>query len=912
MSDEPALDQFIPPYTSGEERESRATAEAARGYLGELRAFLAERQRQGDSGNAVNVLHSDAIDRLLRRLFEVAEFTYYADEGEFDARVSIAAVGGFARREMAIGSDVDLLFLHDGDEVSPYAARIAEWIQYCLWDAGLEVGAALRNLDETIAMGQEDLTAKTTVLGARFLAGDATLFHEFTTAVRDRLIPDVGAFVQELQELWQARHSKFGDSLYLLQPNIKEGAGGLRDYHTAWWAVRATEPRFQGLDDLLHVGLLTESEMAQYRNGLQFLWRVRNQLHLSTKRKTDQMSFELQESLAERLGLGLGPGPGGELPVERFMREYYLHARAVQTFSEIVLEQCAARTRPNRGTSETKPAEDGFRVAVDHLEIPHAAHLRENPVRLLTAFAIAQDHDVPLSRTARRYIREHLHLIDEDFQKDPEAAAALLRILGAPTRVMRTLMVMNEVGLLGRYLPEWEHIVCRWQHVIYHTYTVDVHSIFLVEELRRLWRGKYEQALPELTELVRNVPDLPALYLGCLLHDIGKGMGGDHSNKGADMAEQCCERLGLDADRTRRVVFVVRWHLLMSHVAQRRDLADPKVIVDLAQTCGDRENLHNLYLATFADMRASSTSAWTEWRYELLKELFERTSEFLESGGDDPRFAQSQIDARVETRRAQAARELQALGVAEARVHEFFEMMPRRYFISHTPRQIARHARVVLSLGPERAQASAVRTMRGGFSEYILCTRDARRLYSDVAGSLTAVGINILGSNVYTTRTGLALEIYRVSTPDGGEAEQQVTWDRLEEVVADVLQGRALVDTLIAQRGRPVGRPQSPSRAPAHVQIRNDVSDFYTVVDVTADDRPGLLYDLTRTLAGHDLEIFISKATTVLDQVADTFYIKGPAAKKITNPDDLVELEDELTLAARGEAQATEEPRNGS
>lgn len=902
MTGEPSLDRFIPPYAPGEERESRATAKAARSYLAELRSFLAERQRTGDSGQSINILHSDAIDRLLRRLFEVAEFTYYADAGELDARVSIAAVGGFARREMTIGSDVDLLFLHDGKDISPYAARVAEWIQYCLWDAGLEVGAALRNIDETLALAQEDLTAKTTVLGARFLAGDSILFHEFTTAMRDRLIPDVGEFLQELQKLWQARHEKFGGSLYLLQPNLKEGAGGLRDYHTAWWAVRASEPLFQGLEDLLHVGLLTESEMAEYRGGLQFLWRVRNQLHLLTQRKTDQMSFELQESLAEALGFGTSAGRSGELPVERFMREYYLHARAVQNFSEIVIEQCVARTSPRRGAPATMAAEDGFRVASDHLEIPHAAHLREKPVRLLTAFAVAQDHDVPLSRTARRYIREHLHLIDEDFQRDPEAAAALLRILGSPNRVMRSLTVMNEVGLLGRFLPEWEHIVCRWQHVIYHTYTVDVHSIFLVEELRRLWQGKYEQALPELTQLVRDTSDLPMLYLGCLLHDIGKGLGGDHSNKGADLARQCCERLGLEPERIERVIFIVRWHLLMSHVGQRRDLADPKVIVDFAQTCGDRENLHNLYLATFADMRASSASAWTEWRYELLKELFERTSEYIESGGDDPRFAQSQIDARVETRRTQSARELQGLGISETRIHEFFEMMPRRYFISHTPRQIARHARVVLSLGPERNQASAMRMMRGGFSEYILCTRDVQKLYSDVAGSFTAVGINILGSNVYTTRTGLALEIYRVSTPAGGPAERQASWDELEKVISAVLQGKTELDVLIANRGRPVGRTRPPSRKPASVQLRNDVSDFYTVVDITADDRPGLLYDLTRTLASHGLEIFISKATTVLDQIADTFYVKGPGGKKVTDAALLTRLEEDLGEAARGEA----------
>src|SRR5262249_22748414 len=238
--------------------------------------------------------------------------------------------------------------------------------------------------------------------------------------------------------------------------------------------------------------------------------------------------------------------------------------------------------------------------------------LRERPLRLLTAFAVAQDHDVPLSRTAQRLVRENLQLIDDGFRRDPESTATLLRILDAETRVTRSLMTMNEIGLLARYLPPWEHIVCRWQHVIYHTYTVDVHSIFLVEELRRLWQGKYERALPELTELMRNAEDRPALYLGCLLHDIGKGFGGEHSNKGAERARECVERLGLDPERAERIVFLVRHHLAMSHIGQRRDLSDPRMISEFAKLVGDRTNLRDLYLLTFADMRASSKSGWTE------------------------------------------------------------------------------------------------------------------------------------------------------------------------------------------------------------------------------------------------------------------------------------------------------------
>jgi [protein-PII] uridylyltransferase len=901
LSDLPALDTYVPGFAPGAPRDDGALASAVRSYLAAVRAHLAARHRAGDSAQLVNESNADAFDRLIRRLYEIAESQYFAGGGEPGPRVCLAAVGGYARREMSIASDVDLLFLHDG-EPTAFAAFLAERIQYSLWDAGVSVGCAVRTISETLELGCSDVSACTTLLGARFLAGDAGLFHRLSTAVRSELIGDLERFVRLQREAMVARHAKFGDSLYLLQPNVKEGAGGLRDYHTAIWVARATEPLVRGLGDFLHAGLLSESELREYAAALLFLWRVRNELHLRTGRKTDQMSFELQEELAR--ALGYGAQAEHELPVERFMGAYYRHARAIQNFSEIVIEQCHARVRLPVPRLSPVAVEDGFWLAEDHLEIPHGAHLRERPVRLLTAFAVAQEHDVPLSRMARRIVRENLSLVDDALRADSEASDRFMRILGARNRVMRTLMAMNEVGLLGRFLPEWEHVVCRWQHVVYHTYTVDVHSIFLVEELRRLWRGKHEKALPELTELVRSVPDLPILFLGCLLHDIGKGRGGDHSRKGQALARQCLERLGLAPERIERGVFIVRHHLLMSHVAQRRDLGDPKVIVDFARIVGDRVNLHNLYLATFADMRASSRYAFTEWRGELLRELFERTSEFLESGRDDPRRALEQVEARVERRREAARQELRDLGVGESRIEGFFEMMPRRYFVSHTPPQIARHALVGLAFREGQVVSTSVREMRGGFSEFIVCTRDVHGLYANVAGAIAAAGINILGSHVYTTRTGLALEVYRVSTPQGGEQERCEAWEELDRILRAVLKGERRVADLLARRRRPVGATRTPSKAPPAVSIRNDVSDFYTVVDITANDRLGLLHDLTRTIAAHDLEIFLSKATTVLDQVADTFYLKTEDGKKLGDAAAIEVLRrDLLAVAGEGEGE---------
>lgn len=887
----PAIDAHISQLPEPGEDKAEL-AKAAKAYLTEVREYLAHQSREGASGAAVNMANSDAFDRLLRRIAERVETEHYAEAGSFGNPVAVAAVGGYARREMSISSDVDLLFLVAG-AVDDYARRLVERVQYALWDAGVELGAAIRTVDECIQLGRDDVTARTALLGARFLTGDTALFHELGAAVRDRLIPDPEQFVNEQADAFRARHDRFGESLYLLQPNLKEGAGGLRDYHVALWVARAADPNVRDLQDLLHTGLLAETELAELRKALDFLWRVRNALHLLPGRKTDQLTFELQEQLAG--GFGYAEDGSSELPVERLMRDYYQSARAIQTYAEIVIEQCQVQVKRNPAPRTIREVEDGFRIVGDHLEIPHAAHLRERPVRLLTAFAVAQDEDVPLSRTAQRLVREQLDLVDDAFRTSPEARDALLRVLANEHRVMRSLMTMNEVGLLARYLPEWEHIVCRWQHVIYHTYTVDVHSIFLVEQLRRLGKGEYEDSIPDLTELVRSNHDKPALFLGCLLHDIGKGYGvPDHSAHGVGLARSCLARLGLASERTERILFIVEAHLLMSHIAQRRDLSDPKVIVEFARRVGDRENLHNLYLATFADMRASSEAGWTPWRRGLVRELFERTSEFFEAGADDPRRAAEQVEARVERRREAAVAEMRNAGVDEQTALEFLGEMPRRYFIAHTPRQIARHMEVAFRLGPRRPVETAHREMRGGFSELIVCSRDQHGLYGRVAGSITAAGMNILGSNAYTTRGGIALEVYRLTTPSGSDEDREQRWLQLVETLEGVMSGKLDLEEVLARRRTPVGVRRIPSRSPPSVSIRNDVSDFYTVVDLTSDDRLGLLYDLTRTLAAHELEIFISKATTVLDQVADTFYVKGPGLKRLTDPVALAALETAL------------------
>jgi len=893
-------------------------------YLAEVRAHLEWLHRTSGSGRRVNEANSDLMDRLIRRLFSLAEEIHVARGHQVERDLAVIAVGGYARREMSIHSDVDLLILYR-NELTPFVQHVSERMQYWLWDAGLSVGCATRTIEETVDLGLEDVTVRTAVLTARFLCGDGEFFHVFADSIRDELLPDPAAFVIEQQELMRERQLEYGNSLFLLQPNVKEGAGTLRDYHAAYWVARGTQPSVRDVDDLLHFGLLTETEMNEYRDALEFLWRTRNELHLRARRANDQMSFERQEEAAEGLGYGSmaeayeKPKPevrpqstskanpiddvalepdDPDLPVERFMRDYYRHARAIKSYSELVIDQCAQRVLPPdpKLASEVE-VEDGFGLYNDNLTIPHAAHLREDPVRLLRAFLIAQRHQVGLSRMAQRLVRENLSLMDEDVRSSTEASELFMQILGSESRVMRTLMSMNDVGLLAQFMPEWEHIVCRWQHVIYHTYTVDVHSIFLVEELRRLWRGKYARAMPALTELMQEVEDRPAVFLGCLLHDIGKGFGGDHSNKGVVRAIPAIERLGLSKERADRVLFIVKHHLLMSHLAQSRDLSDAKLILELAQICGDRTNLRNLYLATFADIRASSVDAWTDWKGQLLRELYERTAEMLETGAERPDQAVALLEARVERRRDGARTELARLGVGDAKIDSLFAELPRRYFLSHTPRQIARHAQVILRYGDATRLVTSSRDMKGGFTEFIFCTSDIHGLYSRVAGVLTACGLNILGSHVYTTSGGLALEIYRTHTPRGGPEERAMIWSEVESCLERVLTAEVEVGELVRRRRRPVGSTRPPSRKEPRVLVTNSESEFYTLVDVIADDRLGLLYDATRTIGEHGFEIYISKAATIKDQVRDTFYLKDLDGKKIKSEEKLERLRDALLEA---------------
>jgi len=856
-----------------------------RAYLDAVRAHLLELHDAGAPARSVNEEHAELVDRLIRKLFRLAEDRYFDAFPRLNFRLAVVAVGGYGRRELSIASDIDLLFLYRGKE-NPYVETITETISTRLWDSKLSVGAATRSIPDALRVGRDDLSTLTSYLDGRFLIGDPALFAELDREVRTHLREHSEAFIEAKLAEQARRHENFGESLYLLQPNLKESVGGLRDYHTALWIARATIWEVRRAEHLRVQGFIDEDEQNQLVDALDFMWRVRNQLH-RRGRKDDRLHFEAQEQLAEYLGLRESKAVRG---VERLMRTYYLHARAIQRISRRVIDharQVRAARLPS-GRHMPDPVAEGFAITAGRLEIPAASLVDERPVRLLAAFAVAQHHDVELSTRAQRLVRQKLALVDDVFRADPEASALFRQILSSPTRVYRTLQTMDEVGLLGAYIPEFAHLVGMWQQDLYHTYTVDVHSLFLVEQLRRIQRGRYRKELPLATELMREVRNPIWLYLGCVLHDIGKGRGGGHSGKGSSLIPALAERLGMSAEETEIVQFLVMHHLTMSAMAEQRDVNDPRLILRLAKLCSSRLFLRLLYLITVADIRSVSPVAWTSWKAGLLEQLYRNAAEWLEAGEEAeaaPQFFLDRAMGQAAATSARAIEMLAQLGVEKTEAEALLEQMPRRYLLEHEAEEIAAHLRatlrflesgVIARVEPFRAAAPSAPSWG-----IVVLARDRAGLFATVAGVLSSCGHNILAASAYTTRDGIALDLFHVDPIAGGSAEQELERERIEKRLAAVLEGTAAIPAPPPPRSPPprVLRVQAPS-----ARVENDESDFYTIIDVEAMDRPGLLHDIARALSQQELSIVAVRASTRASRATDAFYVTAADGLKLTDP----------------------------
>jgi [protein-PII] uridylyltransferase len=870
----------------------------ARDFVRGARAEMRERHEAGMGGLAGVAAYTEAIDRLTGFIFHSAEVYAAGRNPRLHERFTLVAQGGYGRGELNAFSDIDLLFLYPW-KVTPHIETVIEIVLYSLWDAGLSVGHAVRNERECLRMAATDFKVKTALLDARHLCGDQPLFAEFDdTMLRELWTADQTRFIRDKLAESTSRHGRTGRSVRLLQPELKEGQGGLRDLHTAMWMAK-TRFRVRSFRQLVPLGVVSEDDILALESALDFLWWLRNMMHFAVGGHEDRLTFELQDRLS--VVMGFGEGREG---LERFMRTYYRHASQVHRLSERVIERCSRPTAPARhGRPPLRMIQDGMRVRGTQLSVSGRAVFDGRPAALAEIFLQAQRHGVRLSAGTRQLVAEvaanHPPLVGAD------VAAAMRGIVSGRALVADTLESMHELGVLRLVLPEFAHLDCLVSHDPYHTYTVDEHTLLAVREIERLANGEFSDERTLLSQVVRDVPQLELLYLGMLCHDVGKGHGDDHSGRGVPKMEAIAARLGLDEDETATCTFLVRQHLYMSFLAQRRDIRDDALVADFCRTVGSVENLQYLFVMTYADMRAVAPGVWNEWRGGLVTELYLRALERLERGsfviGD--RAAQA---ARVRQRAVERADASSA-----AAVRAFVGDMPDGYFLTTPENRIAGHAALLAQFRKAQDGAGAFACAYTVYrhqqlAELAVCTADRPGLFSTLAGVLASHGMNVLGARITTTESGVVLDSFRIDWTRGLEREP---WERFEATLGRVLRGEVSVASLVGEA--PAPRRRTGRKRAATVGIDNEVSETCTVIDVEASDRVGLLYTITRCLFRLGLSVHLAKINTMAERVLDVLYVAEADGRKVASPERLRQIETELRAAVDPESAAAPERMAG-
>lgn len=862
-----------PPQTHQEERERLPAfprggpedrLERARAYRKAAAAHVEALHRQYTSGLSICRLIAECLDRLVRGLFEELSAQMQPPPG-----LALAALGGYGRRETAPHSDVDLLLLRPASAKEDAVRPFAKAFNTLLWDCKLVVGWSVRTPSECARAAEDDHTVRTALLDCRFLAGDEKVYSQLADQVlRELLTHAADRFIADKSLELRERRLKYGDSIYLLEPNIKAGEGGLRDLEAALWIAQARY-RTRGLRALLKASVLPESEVNLLTSARDFLMRIRNHLHTLRGRKEDRLTFDLQEQVAVFLDYPL-PDQGG-LPVEQFMRHYYLSAKAIRTAADALIARCeeTSSRRPAAAADKKVPP---FKVFQGKLTLDGDARmLADDPSLSLRLFRVADELGVPLYSWARDQVLQAAPAL-EAAREQPKVVQEMKALLGRPGTRGALLFELHDLGVLGAVVPEFGRVTALHQHQLYHVYTVDVHTLFAVRRLYALRAGDLQAEVPGLSREMQELADPLPLYLGMLLHDVGKGLGGNHAERGKAIASQVAARLQLTLRQAEITEFLVLHHLTMSETSQRRDLSDPDLIARFAAQCGDVEKLTCLYVLTYADMCSVSPTVWNEWRARLLQELFHKARAHLtgKGGGADASGSREAFEARW--RRALGPKKTEALS----------RRLPERYFLSTSPRHAVLHARL-LDRARVATLAAAVRASDArGCVEVTLAARDRPGLLALFAGVLSAHGLDILAAQIVSTGDGLALDAFTVRAAHGGELERH-RWRRARADLARVLEDRTSVDEILRKRRVGTLLQRALPRVETKVWLDNGSSARFTVVDVLAQDRVGLLHAIANALHRHGAQIELAKVATEAHRAIDSFYVTA-SGQKVEEP----------------------------
>jgi [protein-PII] uridylyltransferase len=867
--------------------------QGAQAFLKHYESLVRDAHRQGAAGSEIVRQTTALTDQLIHQLYAAATADLGGRKAEDNALI---ALGGYGRGHLNPRSDIDIMFYHGG-RGRDFSTKVAERVLYLMWDLGLDVGYSVRTAHDCLEMAEKDITARTALLDSRFLTGNEPTFREYEKQVLKKVLGwNSRKYLLEKFEENNRRLKKYGASVYMLEPNIKEGEGGLRDLHTALWMAQI-KFKARSMQDLILKGVLIEREGLEFSQAFDYLWRIRNELHYLSNGKNEQLRFDQQEKIARFLGY---QDSRQALAVEQFMQDYYAHANHVELISSRLMAKALQDLRPVSGSAVhagRRPVRrqigDGFFLYGGRLHAERNTLFEENPPLMMRAFLFAQEYRVELSIQLKTLIRDNLHLINDGVRRSRGMVEDFKTILRRTESVADSLQLMNHLKFLNHFIPEFGRIYCKVQHDAYHVYTIDTHTLFAIGEMVKLWKGEYAESLPVLSRVALEIEKKELLILAILLHDVGKGEGHNHSNKGADMVPTVARRLGLNREDSRRLEFLVRHHLKMAHISQRRDLHDDTLILQFARQMGMSENLKMLYLLTFADIKAVGPDVWTAWKGMLLRELYETTYEILERGD----FLQEKRSEKVRNRKRRVV-ELLEEEFGERAVKERLKMMSTRYLFAHRSDVIAEHLRMIFRMHGETLGFKVENAVEEKFAELTVVTLDMPGLFSMITGVLTAFGVNILGARIYTQSDGLALDILQVCGPPGQPLVSEEKWQTVKEHMKAVFEGRMLVDDLVRKRHRPAYLPTlERPRVPSEVEIDNEVSDRYTVVDIFTHDKVGLLYAISRTLSEMGLYIGVSRISTKVDQVADTFYIHDIFGYKVTAEEKIRELRENLLRA---------------
>ncbi len=849
-------------------------------------------------------------DVLIRAIHDFAvAHVYPVDNPTAAERLAIVAVGGYGRGTLAPGSDVDLLFLLPYKQ-TPWGESVVEFILYQLWDLGLKVGHATRSVTECIRLSRSDMTIRTAVLESRYLWGEKPLHDELVKRFDEEVVKGTGPeFIAAKLAERDQRHKAQGASRYLVEPNVKDGKGGLRDLHTLFWIAKYFY-RVDSNEALVKAGVFSRAELNRFRKCEDFLWAVRCHLHFLTGRSEERLTFDLQQEMAVRLGYTAHPGLKD---VERFMKHYFLVAKEVGDLTRIFcaeLEEHHGKPVPalNRflglGSRRRRkiPGSTDFVVDNERISTAGSEVFSRDPVNLIRIFHLADKYDLAFHPDALQEIARSLRLIDADLRDNEEANQLFLEIVSSRRQPELVLRAMNETGVLGRFIPDFGKVVAMMQFSMYHHYTVDEHLIRSIGFLTEIEHGEAADVHPLANEIFPGIKDRVVLYVAMFLHDIAKGRPEDHSTAGARIARRLCPRLGLTPAQTDTVAWLVEHHLLMSITAQSRDLNDRKTILDFAAVMQSLERLKMLLVLTVADIKAVGPGVWNGWKGQLLRTLYYETEPVVTGG-------HSQVSR---SKRVAEAKDQLAEALSEWPKRERDAYVKRHYpaylLRVDLPRKIAHAEFIRESDKAKRSLATAVRPRDfEAVTEITVFAPDHPRLLSIIAGACSIAGANIVDAQIYTTTDGQALDSISISREFDDEVDERRRAARVGKLIEEALEGSLRMPEQVDRKAQRKGRLKAFS-VETSIAVDNDLSNQFTVIEASGIDRPGLLFSLTRAISDINLNIASAHVSTFGERVVDVFYVTDLTGLKITNANRQATIRRRLKAAFDGTPAEEQRP----